>query len=152
MDPARAQELICNMSSTRTLLTVALVSLTFAGCGGGDSVEDQERFQLDRTAATATADQIRGIVSGLRDTFKGEGIQSLRYALQSATENLDSIDMSTFEDDARDKAEQIRQLLSSLASTLESGGKASAAEELLQKMEDLASQLPGGAAGGNEAT
>lgn len=152
MAPGGAQELICNMSSTRTLLTMALVSLTLAGCGGGDSVEDQERFQLNRTAATATAEQIRGIVSGLRDTLKGEGIQSLRYAVQSAAENLDSIDTSTLEEDARSKADQIRQLLNDLASALESGGKAGAAEELLQKMEDLASQLPGGAAGGNEAT
>ncbi|MEW4531441.1 MAG: hypothetical protein ACF8PG_13550 [Maioricimonas sp. JB045] len=144
--------MIRNVSVALTVASAAIVSLTLAGCTGGDSVEDQERFQLDRTAASATADQIRGMVSGLSDSMQGEGMESLKYAVQSAAENLDSIDTSTLEGDAKDKADQIKTLMSDLASKVESGGSAAEAREILQQMTDLANQLPGGSTGGGEGS
>ncbi|MFG0331745.1 MAG: hypothetical protein ACF8TS_00160 [Maioricimonas sp. JB049] len=88
-------------------LAFAALALALAGCNGGEAVEDQERFQLDRSAAEVTANQFRGMISGMESAMADEGMGSLTNELQSNMEELETINLENLEGDAKATAEQI---------------------------------------------
>ena len=131
-------------SLSQVVLLVPLLALL--GCGGGTSVEDQERFQLDRDATTAIGDTVRAEVESVAAAFGGEGgAQGIADSLQFAVENFESIDASALSEEDQAKVEQIKSLVSEMAANPPSRADA---QEKVQQLQDLANQLPKGDAGG----
>ncbi|QDU35797.1 hypothetical protein Mal4_00790 [Maioricimonas rarisocia] len=137
--------MIRNVSAT---LTCAALALALAGCTGGEAVEDQERFQLDRSPAEAAANEFRYIIDALNTALSTEGMASMKNELQSVMEDLENIDTEALEGDNKANAEQLKAKIRELAEKVNGGASESEVKEMLQELSDLAAKMPGGDGGG----
>ncbi len=130
------------MRVTQLLMRATLpLALVCTGCGGGESVENQERFQVNQDVEVAISNGIRAEVANLKSAMASEGMAGLRNEAESAAENMESTDTSALSEEAQATAAQIKALTADLLAKAQAGQQKEA-QELLQQMTDLADQLP----------
>lgn len=122
------------------LSTGTLILLTSLGCGGVESVTDQERFQedLNKPAETAMCDQWRATVAGLKSVIiEGGTASTIQMEIETTLEDAETLNVMKLPEEHRATGSAILDKLTELKSS-----KPNEHKGIVKEMEELAAKLP----------